>query len=97
MGVEMIQWATPLWVSKLSDDKLKQYLDDLNELKLNRNDINRINNELLLSTAKTWYCNYLLKDKIISLAHDVYAEAAIRWYNIKFENELERNDKNGNK
>lgn len=71
MGVDIIQSHRPVWVCKLSDDKLKQYLDALNEFELKGN----TGNELLLSTAETWY-----DGSIQSLANDIYKEAAVRWY-----------------
>ena len=49
MGVDIIQSHRPIWVCKLSNDKLKQYLDALNEFELK----GTTDNELLLDTAET--------------------------------------------
>lgn len=51
MGVDIIQSHRPIWVCKLNKDKLKQYLDALNEFELKET----TDNELLLDTAETWY------------------------------------------
>lgn len=72
MGMESIK--RPLWVSKLSDDKLKQYLDALNDFEAKK----YIDNELLLHTLYTWYSDQ--NDKFSKLANDIYKEAAARWY-----------------
>ena len=72
MGMESIK--RPLWVCKLSDDKLKQYLDALNNCKAKK----YIDNELLLHTLYTWYSNQ--SNKFGKLANDIYKEAAARWY-----------------
>ena len=71
MSVDIIQSHRPIWVYKLSNDKLKQYLDALNEFELK----GTTDNELLLDTAETW-CN----NSIQRLANDIYKEAAVRWY-----------------
>lgn len=84
MGVDIIQIHRPLWVCKLSDNKLKQYLDALNEFELKGN----TDNELLLSTAETWYNNPVQINNIMSLANDIYKEIAVRWYDIKFGHEI---------
>lgn len=76
VGVDIIQAHRPLWVCKLSDDKLRQFLDLLNEFVLKGN----TDSELLLCTAETWYHNPIEINNIMSLANDVYKEAAIRWY-----------------
>ena len=81
MGVDIIQAHRPLWTCKLSNDKLKQYLDALNEFELKGN----TDNELLLHTAETWYSNTVQINNIASLANDIYKEAAVRWYESHFE------------
>ena len=75
MGVDIIQAHRPLWVRKLSDNKLKQYLDALNEFELKGR---FTDNKLLLITAQTWY-----DGSIRSLASDVYKETAVRWYALR--------------
>lgn len=74
MSVDIIQSHRPIWVCKLSNDKLRQYLDALNEFELK----GTTDNELLIDTAETWYNN-----SIQHLANDIYKEAAIRWYEAK--------------
>ena len=84
MGVDIIQMHRPLWTTKLSNDKLKQYLDALNEFELR----GTTDNELLLSTAEAWYHNPVQINNLMSLANDIYKEATVRWYESKF-NEME--------
>ena len=75
MGVDIIQSHRPIWVCKLNNDKLKQYLDALNEFELK----GTTGNELLLDTAETWY-----NSSIQRLANDIYKEAAVRWYEANY-------------
>lgn len=75
MGVDIIQSHRPIWVCKLNNDKLKQYLDALNEFELK----GTTDNELLLDTAETWYNNSIQR-----LANDIYKEAAVRWYEANY-------------
>lgn len=81
MGMDIIQSKRPVWICKLSDDKLKQYLDALNEFELRGS----TDNELLLDTAETWYRNPVMLNNLMSLACDVYKEASIRWYESKYQ------------
>ena len=85
MSIDSIASQRPLWVCKLDDNKLKEYLDVLNEFELK----GTTNSELILNTVKTWYdisiynsfdIEYWLFVNIKKLADDVYKEAAARWY-----------------
>ena len=74
MGMEFIK--RPLWTEKLSNDKLLEFLDALNEFELRGS----TENDLLLDTAETWYLSSVGIERINKLASDVYKEAARRWY-----------------
>ncbi len=76
MSVDIIQSHRPIWVCKLNNDKLKQYLDALNKFELK----GTTDNELLLDTAETWYNNSIQR-----LANDIYKEAAVRWYEANYQ------------
>lgn len=66
----------PLWIRKLSDDKLCQYLDALNELELRGG----TDSELLHDTADTYYDNSVGMERLLLLSIDIYKEASFRWY-----------------
>lgn len=79
MSVSIIQSHRPLWTCKLSDDKLKQYLDAIDEFELKGD----TDNELLLNTADTWYYSGDRDENLRNLANDIYKEATVRWYDLK--------------
>lgn len=66
----------PLWTRKLSDDKLHQYLDALNELELRGG----TDSNLLHDTADTYYDNSVGMERLLLLSIDIYKEASFRWY-----------------
>ena len=78
--MEILKTNIPLWVEKLSDDKLMQYIEALNDFEIK----GQTDNQILISSASTWYYseNASQEDEIKSLAHDVYKEAAIRWHDV---------------
>lgn len=88
MSVDIIQSHRPIWVCKLSNDKLRRYLDAINEFELK----GTTDNELLIDTAETWYNNSIQR-----LANDIYKEAAIRWYEAKEKQSYKRELKNAPK
>ena len=73
MGMDFIK--RPLWTGKLSDDKLRKYLGELNDRELKGN----TNSELLLDTAEAFYFSKSIEKNLESLAVDIYKEAAFRW------------------
>lgn len=85
MGIDIIQMHKPLWTSKLSDEKLQQYLDALNELELKGG----TDSKLLLDTAETWYHSPTTMDNLMHLTLDIYKEAAVRWYSFAKKNTLQ--------
>ena len=77
MGIDIIKMNKPVWTRKLSNQKLQQYLDALNEWELT----DRTTNELLLNTVAMYYHAPTTIDTLMMhLALDVYKEAAVRWY-----------------
>lgn len=76
--MEIFRTNLPLWVQKLSDYKLKQYIESLNEFEIS----GRTNNIALKNIAAAWYSTERTteEDELRSLANDVYREAAIRWH-----------------
>lgn len=81
MGVEYVRMHRPLWLCKVKDDKLKEYMEALDDFKLR----GHTDNELLLDTAEGWYDDTESGKALDKLADDVYREAAIRWYGLKYD------------
>ena len=79
MSVSVIGSRRPLWTCKLSDDKLKQYLDAVDEFELKGS----TDDELLLNTADTWYYSDDRNENLRNLVKDIYKEATVRWYDSK--------------
>ena len=69
----------PLWTRKLSDDKLRKYLDEINQCKLH----NSVASELIQDTIDCWYSKVSKEIGMKSLFVDIYKEAAYRWYTQK--------------
>ena len=65
----------PLWVQKLSDEKLKQMIEDLNALEATGN----TDKEYLRQIADTWYLSRTGTERLMLMANDCYKEAAFRW------------------
>lgn len=65
----------PLWVQKLSDEKLKQLIEDLYALEAT----GRTDREYLRQIADTWYSSNTGIERLMLMANDCYKEAAFRW------------------
>lgn len=68
----------PLWVQKLSDNKLKEILGKVDELQIT----GVTGDEELRSLAETWYDNFVGMERFMSLSIDIWKEAAFRWMNL---------------
>lgn len=64
-----------LWAEKLSDDMLKQMIEDLCIFE----EIGSTNQEYLRRIADTWYGSNTGIERLMLMAHDCYKEAAFRW------------------
>lgn len=69
----------PLWVQKLSDNKLKEILSKIDELQ----NTGATGDEELRSLAETWYDNSVGTERFMALSIDVWKEAAFRWANLR--------------
>lgn len=65
----------PLWVQKLSDDKLKQIIEDIQALEA----IGSTDKEYLRQIADTWYVSKTGIGRLMLMSNDCYKEAAFRW------------------
>lgn len=66
----------PLWVQKLTDQKLKELLEKIDDLQ----NTGSTGDEELRSLSETWYDNRVGVDRFIALSIDVWKEAALRFY-----------------
>lgn len=64
-----------LWTQKLSDDKLKEILDKVDDLQIS----GTTGDEELQNLAETWYDNSVGMERFMALSIDVWKEAAFRW------------------
>ena len=64
-----------LWTQKLSDDKLKEILDKVDDLQM----AGATGDEELQNLVETWYDNSVGMERFIALSIDVWKEAAFRW------------------
>lgn len=67
----------PLWVQKLTDKKLKELLEKIDDLQ----NTGVTGDEELRSLAETWYDNRVGIERFTALSIDVWKEAALRFYN----------------
>lgn len=70
----------PLWVQKLTDQKLKELLEKIDDLQ----NTGSTGDEELRSLSETWYDNRVGVDRFIALSIDVWKEAALRYYTGKW-------------
>ena len=68
-----------LWTQKLSDDKLRDILDKVDDLQIT----GVTGDEELRNLAETWYDNSIGMEQLMALSIDVWKEAAYRWRNTK--------------
>lgn len=66
----------PLWVQKLTDKKLKELLEKIDDLQ----NIGATGDEELRSLSETWYDNRVGIERFTALSIDVWKEAALRFY-----------------
>ena len=66
-----------LWTQKLSDDKLKDILDKVDDLQIT----GVTGDDELQNLADTWYDNSVGMERFMALSIDVWKEAAFRWRN----------------
>lgn len=66
-----------LWTQKLSNDKLKDILDKVDDLQITGVNVD----EELRNLAETWYDNSVGMERFMALSIDVWKEAAFRWRN----------------
>ena len=64
----------PLWVQKLTDKKLIELLEKIDDL----HNTGVTDDEELISLSKTWYDNRVGMERFLSLSIDVWKEAAFR-------------------
>lgn len=64
----------PLWVQKLSDNKLLEILGKVDELQ----NTGVTGDEELRSLAETWYYNSVGMEQFMALSTDIWKEAAFR-------------------
>lgn len=68
-----------LWTQKLSDEKLRDILDKVDDLQIT----GVTGDEELRNLAETWYDNSVGIERLTALSIDVWKEAAFRWRNTK--------------
>ncbi len=66
-----------LWTQKLSDDKLRDIMDKVEDLQIT----GVTGDEELQNLAETWYDNSVGMERLMALSIDVWKEAAFRWRN----------------
>lgn len=66
----------PLWVQKLTDKKLKELLEKIDNLR----NTGVTDDEELINLSDTWYDNKVGIDRFMLLSIDVWKEAALRFY-----------------
>ena len=66
-----------LWTQKLSDDKLKDILDKVDDLQIT----GVTGDDELQNLADTWYDISVGMERFMALSIDVWKEAAFRWRN----------------
>lgn len=66
-----------LWTQKLSDDKLRDIMDKVEDLQIT----GVTGDEELRNLAETWYNNPLGIERLMALSVDIWKEAAFRWRN----------------
>lgn len=71
----MLYGHRPLWVKKLSDDKLKSLLKKVDKMELK----NGTNDEELLNISKTWYYHPVVLMNLDQMSRDLWREADYRW------------------
>ena len=64
-----------LWTQKLSDEKLKDIMDKVEDLQIK----GATNDEELCNLSETWYDNSVGMERLMVLSIDVWKEAAFRW------------------
>lgn len=77
-GDDSYYMRRPLWVQKLSDEKLRQMIEDINALEATGS----TDKEYLRQIADTWYPWYPSRtgvERIMLMANDCFKEAAFRW------------------
>lgn len=66
----------PLWVQKLTDKKLKELLEKIDDLQ----NTGVTGDEELRSLSEIWYDNRVGVERFTVLSIDVWKEAALRFY-----------------
>ena len=66
----------PLWVQKLTDKKLIELLEKIDNLR----NTGVTDDEELINLSDTWYDNKVGIDRFMLLSIDVWREAALRFY-----------------
>lgn len=66
----------PLWVQKLTDKKLKELLEKIDDLQ----NTGVTSDEELRSLSETWYDNRVGVERFTALSIDIWKEAALRFY-----------------
>lgn len=64
-----------LWTQKLSDNKLKELLNKVDDLQI----AGVTADDELRNLAETWYDNSVGMERFMRLSIDVWKEAAFRW------------------
>lgn len=66
----------PLWVQKLSDEKLKEMLSQIQDFEIT----GVIQHNEVRNIINTWYDQNTVMEKMIACSIDVWKEAAFRWW-----------------
>ena len=65
----------PLWVQKLSDERLKEMLSYVQDIEI----LGSTDNEKVLNITETWYDQKVGIERLMAFSIDVWKEAALRW------------------
>jgi len=80
-----------LWTQKLSDNKLRDIMDKVEDLLIT----GVTGDEELRNLAETWYDNSVGMERFMALSIDVWKEAAFRWINNMYMLPLSRGKRYG--